>query len=241
MDAVALMDRTDTKFLCARPQGERVFCSVADDYRILQIGEKRMFRYRTVYFDTHGSELLHEHLRGRLNRVKVRSREYVDTGARFFEVKLKTNKGRTVKHRMTKNSPLDVITPEEARFLASVSTLRAEDLAPVLEVDFKRLTIAGLSYRERITMDLDLTFLASGRTRAVQDLIIVEVKRDGRSEVHTPVLTALRNEKITPSSLSKYCLGMILTGQTQRYNRYKPKLLQLNKLSPHGTIWQPAV
>ena len=237
MDSVALMNRTDTKYLISKHVAEAVLQEMLQSYRVLQIGGKRIFQYRTIYFDTKDRNLLYEHLRGKLNRVKVRAREYVGSATRFFEVKLKTNKGKTVKKRIPKTESLDHIEANEAAFLGSVSELNAANLFPTLEIDFRRVTVANLERKERITFDFGLTFTDAQREKVIDDLVIVELKRDSLTEGGSPAALALKHNAAYPSSMSKYCLGMILMDQTQRYNKYKPKLLKLNKLSTHGNIW----
>jgi hypothetical protein len=236
MDAVALMKRTDTKYLASKQGVLAVLKALVNDYSVLQIGENRMFQYRTVYFDTEDRKMLYEHLRGKLNRVKVRAREYVGTTSRFLEVKLKTNKGKTVKSRIPKISDRRTIEGKEAEFLDSCS-LKAEDLLPVIEIRFERVTLVSLEHNERITFDFQLTFEGEKKATPLNDLVIVEMKRDAHSAARTPIMRALKSQRIYPSSMSKYCLGMILMEETTRYNRYKPKLLNLNKLSAHGNIW----
>ena len=237
MDAVALMNRTDTKYLASKQDVLAVLNFLSDKYQVLQIAEKRLFQYRTIYFDTSDKSLLYEHLRGKLNRVKVRAREYVGTTSRFFEIKHKSNKGNTIKSRIPKISDMQKIEGEESVFLSSVSGLKAESLIPVVEINFKRITLVSLQYNERITFDFDLTFSVKKEPTTIEDLVIVEMKRDANSAARTPIMEALKRQRIYPSSMSKYCLGMILLDETNRYNTYKPKLLKLNKLSTHGNIW----
>ncbi|MCF8461898.1 MAG: polyphosphate polymerase domain-containing protein [Flavobacteriales bacterium] len=237
MDSVALMNRTDTKYLIPIKVAEAVLEEMSKSYRVLQIGEKRAFQYRTIYFDTIDKNLLYEHLRGKLNRVKVRAREYVGSATRFFEVKLKTNKGKTVKKRIPKSENLNGIQENEATFLSSVSKLNGVDLFPVIEIDFKRITLVNLELKERITFDFRLTFSEPGGEKVIEDLVIVELKRDSVSDGKSPATVALKHNSSYPLSMSKYCLGMILMDETNRYNKYKPKLLKLNKLSTHGDIW----
>ena len=237
MDAVALMNRTDTKYLASKQDVLAVLDLLSDKYQVLQIGEKRLFQYRTIYFDTTSRSLLYEHLRGKLNRVKVRAREYVGTTSRFFEIKHKSNKGNTIKSRIPKISDMREINNKEAEFLASVSELKADALIPVVEINFNRVTLVSLQYNERITFDFQLTFSGKKDATTVDDLVIVEMKRDANSAARTPIMKALKRQRIYPSSMSKYCLGMILMDETTRYNKYKPKLLKLNKLSTHGNIW----
>ena len=237
MDSVSLMNRIDTKYLLPMGDALKILASLKGDYTVLDIEGNRLFEYLTTYFDTDDKKLLYDHLRGKLNREKVRTREYVGTRSRFFEMKLKTNKGRTVKKRIPKKGEMDSIQPEESEFLSSVSKLEANSLNPALEVKFNRITLVNLGQKERMTFDFNLAFGSGETLKGVDDLVIIELKRDSEGAHRTKAMELLKEISARPSSMSKYCLGMILLNKAERYNAYKPKLLNLNKLSAHGDIW----
>jgi hypothetical protein len=237
MDSVALMNRVDTKYLLSYVDALSILGSLKNDYKILEIANDRQFEYRTIYFDTASKRLLYDHLRGKLNREKVRAREYVGTTSRFFELKLKTNKGRTVKKRIPKTGEMETIQAEESAFLSSISKLDADSLSLALTVNFFRVTLVNLAQKERMTFDFHLTFSSDGGLKTVDDLVIIELKRDAEGALRTLAMDLLKRISARPSSMSKYCLGMILLEKAERYNSYKPKLLNLNKLSTHGDIW----
>src|SRR4029079_15120807 len=52
MDAVALLDRVDLKFLLTPKQLMAVLAPLAQVYRVLSVNTVRLNRYRTLYFDT---------------------------------------------------------------------------------------------------------------------------------------------------------------------------------------------
>lgn len=87
MDSVALLNRTDTKFLLNTTQLSAALSELSDAYRILEIDANRLNQYQTIYFDTPDYALYRRHHDGALNRYKVRSRAYVDTQLAFLEVK----------------------------------------------------------------------------------------------------------------------------------------------------------
>jgi len=237
MDSVALMNRTDTKYQVSYAKAMTILTELTAHYHILEIKDKRKFQYLTTYFDTKDRFLLNEHLRGKLNRIKVRVRQYVGSNKTYFEIKLKTNKGNTVKSRIRKSGNIYEIAKKEATFLTQQSVIKAKNLAPVIDLDFWRITLVSTQFKERITFDFGLTFLSQNRSKCVNELVIIEVKRDGESASQTPIKQVLKKWATHPSSMSKYCIGMILFAETKRYNRYKPKLLTLNKLSTNGNIW----
>lgn len=237
MDSVALMNRVDTKYLVPVSLADEFLLSVRNDYAALTIDDKRMFQYRTVYFDTPERQMLHEHLRGKLNREKVRTREYVGTDAKFLEVKFKTNKGRTIKTRIRKTGSLSTIAPAETLFLQNESNYSNQELSPAITVAFNRVTLVSKKLTERITLDFGLSFRSDEGEKTVDNLVIVEMKRDSQHASNSIAAGKLKELSTHPSSMSKYCIGMILLNETGKYNRYKPKLLKLNKISEDGNIW----
>src|ERR671917_757716 len=96
----ALRDRMDVKYVVPLD----AFAALADrlmaTHAALEIDGRRAFAYRSTYFDTPELGAFRAHIQQRRRRYKCRSREYRDSGAYAFEVKLKGLRGRTVKHRM---------------------------------------------------------------------------------------------------------------------------------------------
>ena len=62
---------------------------LSGNYYLLEIDGKRCFNYNTLYYDTPLSDMFFTHIRGKLNRFKVRKRIYMETGTTYFEVKFK--------------------------------------------------------------------------------------------------------------------------------------------------------
>ena len=85
MDGVALMDRTDTKYLLAYPDLLKALEALRGDYRVLDIEGARLSPYQTLYFDTPELALFRQHQTGRARRCKVCSRRYACTGRAFVE------------------------------------------------------------------------------------------------------------------------------------------------------------
>ena len=63
----------------------------------------------------------------------------------------------------------------------------------------------------------------------VSDLVIVEVKQDGT--LPSKFKDFLRDARVKKKGLSKYCLGMLLTEEHLKYNRFKDKIRYVNKLT----------
>ncbi len=65
MDAVALLDRTATKYVLHASQLYTALAGLSSDYQVLDIGVVRLHPYRTLYFDTADLALYMRHHAGR--------------------------------------------------------------------------------------------------------------------------------------------------------------------------------
>ena len=226
----ALDNRLDVKYIVSRDQLAELAQRLLPTHRVLEIDGLRAFGYRNTYFDTADLLTYREHVQGRRRRFKVRSREYVDSGLRAFEVKLKEGSGRTVKHLTELGSgPLDDLDRPQLEFLrerlrdAYARELGAE-LAPTLSMSFTRITLVDPERSERLTCDLGLSFTApdgSGGALA-PDAAIVESKSRSGSATADRELRALGVRPI--AGCSKYCVGVGLTYPRVKRNLSLPLL-----------------
>ena len=232
MDDVALMNRTDTKYLISVSQLEDVLAEVAHHYRILDINGLRSNHYQSQYYDTPDFYFYRRHHSGKQNRLKIRKRMYVESNLTFLEVKFKSNKGRTEKDR----TKLDGLTPdlslENENYIHETSHFE-EHLEPKLLNLFERITLVDQSLPERITIDLNLSFVVDDHTVEIPDLVIIEAKQV-RQNRHSVFLQALKKRLIRPESMSKYCLGIALLTD-QKSNMFKEKIRTIKSLT-HGTF-----
>jgi hypothetical protein len=234
----ALMDRVDTKFLLPTWQLPGVLEHLTGRYRVLEVNGRRLSRYNTRYFDTSDLKLYHDHHSGRAHRHKVRVRSYVDSESRFLEVKLKTNKARTLKARMSLAH--DALSPmerlEAERFLGFESGVSPADLTEAVVVDYSRLTLVRNDAPERITLDLMLTFTRRDRIHSYPGVAIAELKQARRGD--SPFAEAMRELRIRQGGLSKYCLGVATLEPSVKKNRFKEGIRRLEKTgaAPHGPV-----
>lgn len=238
MDSAALMNRIDTKFVVRESQLTEILKGLLQSHRILEINEERAFDYHSTYYDTEDRLLFNEHIRGRKVRHKIRKREYVSSNLSFLELKNKTNKGRTIKKRTKSPIPFAELIDDDRAFLDDQNK-EHEALISVIDIDFVRFTLVRNDLGERLTIDRSLKFIGKKKESGLGGMAIIELKQGSRTrDSHT--WTVLDANKVGPFSISKYCFGMILTDPSLKYNRFKPRLLKLNKLSEHGNIWDPA-
>ncbi len=99
IENVALLNRVDRKFVLTEDELESIIPCLIDHYYILEINDIRIFSYENNYFDTPDLQFFRDHHNGYVNRIKVRTRKYVETGMCFFEIKKKEKVERTNKHR----------------------------------------------------------------------------------------------------------------------------------------------
>jgi hypothetical protein len=230
LDAVALLDRTDSKYLLTAPQLHAALTALADDYLVLEIGGVRLHRYQTLYFDTPDFELFRRHRTGRARRYKVRSRTYADTGLTYLEVKSKTAAGRTIKHRLPADGPVTRLRAREAAFVAAHAPVPPDALGPKLWNAFRRVTLVGRLRPERLTLDLDLDLAPAadaGATVALPGAVVAELKQR-RVDRTSPFAQRMRAAHVPPVSVSKYCVGVSLLYSGVPHNAFKPTLRTLD-------------
>lgn len=231
MDGVALLNRTDTKYVLTINQLYEALLVLPQHYRLLEINQVRLNHYQTLYFDTPGFDLYLAHHAGRRDRVKVRSRQYVDTHRSFLEIKHKTNKDHTVKHRLPTPGFITHITDDMDAFLHTEMPCMTLNLEPKLGNTFSRLTLVSLHRSERLTLDVQLQFATHEAAITLSGIAIAEVKQTGRNP-HSDFIQQMRAMKIQPMGFSKYCMGVSLLYPQVKHNNFKPKLRWLNKLMP---------
>ena len=229
MDGVKLMNRTDTKFIFNINQFAMIMKGLEKDYRILEMKGKRQSHYETLYYDTGKFNLYIQHQNGKLNRYKIRHRTYVDSDNGYLEVKFKTNKGRTIKTRISKHDPPFVWDEDSSTFLINSLPFDPATLVPVIWVNYTRQTLVNKTGAERLTLDLNLEFVKDKTKKKLDCLVIAEVKQEKRKP--SPFMKVMKKFHIRKGSLSKYCMGMALTTSDVKQNNFKPKLRTLkNKM-----------
>ncbi len=229
MDTVQLMNRVDTKFVFTIETLLDTLPELKKDYFLLNVDGILLSEYKSLYFDDEDFTFYFDHHNKRVDRFKVRYRKYVNSNLAFLEVKHK-NKGRTDKSRIrVTDIPIDM-SEEDADFVKSTG-INGGKLVPSLLNNFSRLTFVNKAMNERLTIDLDLTFIWKDKTEKVSDIVIAELKQ-GKAMRNSPFYQAMKNRRIRPLKISKYTIGVIMLYGVKniKYNRFKKKLLKLQKL-----------
>jgi len=234
MDSIKLMNRIDSKFVTETTALKALLEKAADrGYRILENLGDRITPYKSLYFDTEDLEMYIKHENKKLVRQKVRTRMYINSGVTFLEIKRKNNKGRTKKKRMEvpKTDYYGFSSNVTAcDFLADKSWYKAFMLSPALETIFKRITLVNKAKTERVTIDMNLTFVNSrtGKQDDIGNAVIIELKQDGRAQ--SDLKKILWELRIHPLRVSKYCIGTALTDPNIKKGRFKAKIRAIDKI-----------
>jgi hypothetical protein len=229
MEEVKLMDRMDVKYLIPLHLLPDVLYDARQFYKLLEINNELLCSYETLYYDTDDYQLYHSHQSGKLNRYKVRFRNYVGSNLSFFEIKHKNNKGRTLKTRIKQPNTFEKkLNAEKAEFLEKTTPLSANDLKGNLMVNYKRMTLVNKTSKERLTMDLDLTFIKNHNEVIYNQLVVAEIKQEKLGA--SPIIDIFKKYNLRAGSISKYCLGIMSTDSDVKHNRFKTKFLHLKKI-----------
>ena len=220
MDEVKLMNRTDTKFIFEYSLLEKVMEEIKAFYYVLDIDGIRLNAYRSLYFDTKGFKFYFEHHNGKKNRNKVRYREYIDSGLCFLEVKKKDNKGKTIKKRTKVVNIIDSLTEEGNSFVHQI--IGTDDaLVPKHWNKFSRITLVNKHIKERLTIDLGVTFEAEERLSKLDNLIIAEVKQE-KVNYASAFMRVIKKHGVRPFRISKYCMATAsLFPNLKNFNTYE--------------------
>ncbi|MDV7186360.1 polyphosphate polymerase domain-containing protein [Lutibacter sp. TH_r2] len=229
MDGVSLMKRTDTKFVIHQKHLIEVLDLIKNQYRILEINENRMMKYNSLYFDTPSKKFYNDHHNRKVNRTKIRMRKYVESGICFLEIKQKDGKGKTTKSRISIDDFEPELSDNSIEFIEK-TTNQEFDLEPIIWNEFNRITLVNKTAKERLTIDVNLKFNINNSVKAFDNLVIIELKQE-RFTRTSPIAKELKTKQINPYKLSKYCIGMISIYKELKYNRFKEKLIKINKIT----------
>ena len=229
LDKVKLLDRQDTKFVFNQIQLPLILEKIKPFYRILEINNDRVFTYDTTYFDTDDFLFYNQHHNENRKRFKVRFRKYSSNNKSFFEIKIKNNKNRTLKKRLLVDEMNEYLGEQERDLVSRIIGLPPDQLTSKLELKFSRITLTDNNFNERLTIDTNLSAKNGISSKIFDQLVISEIKQK-KYDTKSDFIQILRDLKIQEMRFSKYCMGMLHVNKEIKYNRFKPKLLRINKI-----------
>jgi hypothetical protein len=234
-DSVSLLKRSDTKYVFSSQFLTDLLKLLKSTYKILEIDGNRTFQYENLYFDTPGRRFYHAHHNKKLNRWKLRFRRYADSGLCYWEIKFKSNKDRTIKERFRSEG---VKLALDGELLAKTMEYGPSGLKineghplPALWTNYKRITLASRALKERITIDFEITFKdMKGNEFPLDGIAVAELKQE-KFSLSSPFARAAKSLKIYHEPFSKYCIGMAIMYKSLKRNRFKKRLLDIEKIS----------
>lgn len=232
MDSAKLLDRMDFKFMFERSKLEGMLQLLQPHYFVLSVVGQTASRYCTHYFDTDTLQMYIQHHNGKLNRYKLRFRSYLDSNTHFFEIKFKSNQGRTVKDRVKLKNADITLGGEAGKFLQKHTKYQPDTLHEAIQVEYSRITLVRRNLAERVTIDLNLQFSHGNKYCEFPNLVIAEVKQQNSNQ--SPFKQAMQKMHIKASSISKYCLGVASLYQGIKINRFKTKLNHVHQICQRG-------
>jgi hypothetical protein len=228
IEEVKLMNRIDRKYWFHISKLNQILEFTLADYDVLEINGLRLMEYQTTYFDTPENTMYLKHHNRKLNRHKVRQRKYVSTNSSFLEIKLKTNKKRTIKKRIAADFERTDFSNTEMNFIKEKSMFQGDELYSSLNNKFNRITLIHKNKLDRCTIDISPKFWNNNGEVKFDNLVVFELKR-GRSLKSSPMVSLLRKLQIRQRGLSKYCTGRAMLEPELKQNAFKPRLRFLNK------------
>lgn len=229
MDQVKLMNRIDTKYWFHIKRLNDLLERIKAEYYILHIDENCVQLYTTTYYDTFESDMFIQHHNGKLSRYKVRRRNYILSGISFLEVKFKNNKRKTIKKRIPAEYGNTAFSDKEKKFLSGLIPYDSTCLYTTVGNEFRRITLVNKNFKERCTIDFELSFKTDNKNIELNDLVIMEIKTDGRWSA-SPLALALRDARLKNSGFSKYCIGCAVTNPKLKRNNFKRKIRRIEKI-----------
>jgi hypothetical protein len=229
LDATKLLERKDTKFIFHEGLLPALLDDLKSDFRILEINGHRVMEYENQYFDTPELIFYMDHHNGKRTRYKVRYRKYNQPEAIYFEIKHKNNKERTRKERVKVPVIGQSFSEQQKELITGITGVSPDLLSPKLTIRFSRFTLVNSDMTDRVTVDFSVHVTNGGPSKHFTNLVIAEIKQP-MYRPSSEFIQAMRYFGIDEMRISKYCMGILHTYPGVKYNRFKPKLLRLNKI-----------
>jgi len=227
--ATRLLKRVDTKYLFHESLLPDILRDLLEDYNVLYVDGMRMQRYKTRYYDTPDFELYRQHHNGQRDRFKLRVRSYLNTSLDFLEVKRKDNHDRTQKSRLSSADAPTGESPKVRAFLEKTFPFDDETFVPKIVNSFYRIALVSKHDHERLSIDFDIRFLSHTTQFALPGVVVAEVKQP-RFSIRSAFIQHMRDAGRRPTSFSKYCVGIALAYPFVKRNKFKPLLLNIQKI-----------
>lgn len=229
-------DATESKFILSAKKLKKVLEEIKDDYYVLQIKEKRIFKYTNEYYDTEDYKLYMAYHNGCGNRYLIKNNQVEGIKNSSLKIKFQSNKGE-VSRKKQKTKGVDIENDSIREFVQENTPFNPEVLKKMLKNQFFRIVLIHKKNNEKITIDLDLKLSNAKNRIKLPYLAIIEVKQE-KFSLYSDFILSLRKYNIQRTSLSKYCIGVALLNKDVKRNKFKSKLLAISKINDNEPYTQ---
>jgi len=229
LDCVSLQNRIDSKYLLNNELFAKLLPFIHQNYKVLSIDNHRIFTYENNYFDTEDLQFYKDHHNGYLNRIKVRSRRYLETGTAYFEIKKKEKVSRTNKYRVRVADLIETPNIYQLDQIRSMSRKTLVNIHKVLHNRFNRITFVNHAATERMTLDFNILFSNESNEVLMGDIFVLEIKQS-KSGSQSSIDELIRGLQIQEQGFSKYIYGVMALFPDVKKNNFKPLLRNIKNL-----------
>ncbi len=214
-----LQTRKDRKYVLSATQLAQFLGALPLETQVMKIDGRVWSGYRSVYFDTPELDSYRLAATRRPQRFKARTRTYIDSGLEMVEVKTKSRRNTTVKHRR-RLDPLADSTTSVIEFAGGIHEAApyADRLEPLIVSEYRRATLAMPSEGVRVTIDAGFVCTNThGASIRLIDAFIVETKSGGSPSSADRILWASGQR---PVKISKFATGLAALRPELSSNRW---------------------
>lgn len=235
--SMSFLERIEAKYLLNLKQLDKVLEALQDKFYVLSINDVSIFTYDNIYMDTTDYLFYKQHEQGEDQRIKIRTRHYVDSGNLvYFEMKLKEGKLLRKFRYPCGLEGFGVMNKDATRFYTSLAqslglTYAKQELTPSIETKCKRITLCSKASDERITIDFDVELkdLRDEGSRWIKLGNIAILESKSRSEKCESGKLMKKMKVKEASGCSKYCLGVYYFGRMQSHDRFQKTINFIDK------------
>lgn len=235
--SASFLNRIDTKYILTEEEFKNILKDLEEEFYVLEIKEKSIFEYESIYMDTENYHFYYQHQNGEKNRTKVRTRNYLDSGIAFFEYKQK-QKWVTRKFRYQFKDIKDhgKMSKESSKFFEgafqSFYYKAPETIFPALATRYHRITFCSKSNDERVTVDFNIR-LEDLRNKwkdviSLDNLVILESKSMSKDWKSAEIMKKYDIKKA--GSCSKYSLGLCYQAMVEDTSKFKSTMRKIEKI-----------
>ncbi len=223
--------RREYKFLVPLDLIPHILEYLKEDFKCLEHEEGGIFLYNSVYYDSENMSFFNMHRQKKLNRLKIRIREYKSgKKGKFIERKTKTKGTYTSKKRSKIDSQFeDFMSKQFITDGINHHGLKRDDLSEKVHIDYKRIFMVSRDFKCRVTIDFDIEAndLNGKKAQLIPNFAVLEVKQEGLPKEIMRFLR--RNFKIRRKGFSKYCVATCMLFDNVKKNKWK-QTLKYNEL-----------